>query len=177
MRIECREKGTEAFYRETVCISSMFRALIQDPERPLKDIFRQLITYMITGAALLIMLAVIGAVSGWSALMILAVVVVVLMTAASAFFYITVKRTVRIFLAGQKPSVLTLNRQGVKLERNGGQTMQADWDMIAFVRVFEECICFMGKHQKGFMISVNRKYEDQVMRFFSENEGLARVIR
>ena len=53
LKIEIREKGSEAFYREVVNFQAQYRFTLRKLERKLKDYFKQFRTLLILGSVFL----------------------------------------------------------------------------------------------------------------------------
>ena len=56
MKIEISEKGSEAFYREVVNITSQYRFILKNHHHKLKDYFKQFRILLILGAAAMVIL-------------------------------------------------------------------------------------------------------------------------
>ena len=74
------------------------------------------------------------------------------------------------------PSVLTLDDDGVELRTEGVRTVRMAWSHIAFMRVFERAMCFLSSDANGFIISVDRVHEDEILSYLQE-KGCCRIIQ
>ena len=75
LRIEVKEKGTRAFYKEVVSVTYQYLRLMKKPERKLRDSFKELTVYIAICAVFLALLAVMGFAWGFDGLTIIAMAV------------------------------------------------------------------------------------------------------
>jgi hypothetical protein len=177
MRIEIREKGSEAFYRETVNVVSQYRALLAKPERKLRDNFRILLVDTVVCAVLLALLAAMAAAWGADGLTYAAVAVMAITGIFCVVFLVNMKRMLRNMMESGGRSVVTLDESGVELEKEGAQTVRLAWNGVAFVRVFRESVCFFARDGMGFVISVDRRYERELLDWLAAAGTGVRLIR
>jgi|GEM_PF-1022365 len=165
MTIEINEKGSPEFYKETVNVVTQYRYLIKKPRRRLRDYFRQLLYAGLLCCALLALLAVLTAAAGPDALANAAMGVMVFCAVLCFAFLFNMKKLLRRMLADERPSVLTLDENGVELRKGSSQTVRIGWSNVAFVRVFKESVCFFSSDPSGFVISVTRRYDERIASF------------
>ena len=77
----------------------------------------------------------------------------------------------------KRSSVLTLDETGVEICKEGNQPVRLDWPDVAFIRLFEEALCFIPKTTKGSVISVSRTYGKDILDYLDENSIDVRVIK
>lgn len=68
-----------------------------------------------------------------------------------------------------RTSVLSMDERGVELDKEGEQVVRIAWNNLAFVRVFDESVCFASKEGTGLTISIDRKYEGEIRKYMEEN--------
>ncbi len=176
LRIEVKEKGTRAFYKEVVSVTYQYLRLMKKPERKLRDSFKELTAYMVICAVLLALLAVMGFAWGFDGLTIIAMAVMLAGLIIGAILYSNLNDMVKKFLADPNPSILTLDEAGIELNKEGAQLIRLAWDNVAFVRVFQESVCFFAKGVRGLVIGVNRSREQEVLEYLSSNKINVRII-
>lgn len=177
MRIEIREKGSEAFYREAVSVTAQYRYLIKDHHYRLKDYFksgRRLL--ILDGAALALMLFFV--VRGKANhLVMLATGLLIAALAIGLAFYFRLESMYRALLADTRPGALILDEQGVELTRGESQRIRMGWENVAFVRCFQESLVFFPGGAAGIVITANRRYEQEILDWLRENRPETEVVR
>ena len=83
---------------------------------------------------------------------------------------------VKRLLADERTSVLTLDESGVELTKDGGNTVRLAWDNVAFVRSFDESVCFLAKDTAGFVIGVNGSHRQEILDYLKTEETPVKVI-
>jgi hypothetical protein len=76
----------------------------------------------------------------------------------------------------QKPRVLVMDEKGVELSGAGTVSVSIPWPSVAFVRTFSHSVCFIPASVGGVIISVDKKYRDQIMSWIRENGINVRLI-
>lgn len=177
MRIEIDHKGSEAFYKEIVNVVAQYKNLIRKPERRYTNYIKILGIEIIVAALFAgIQLGFILADGPKSTdLAVLAFLVIVVVMGSSYYFNLT--KMYKNMMAEEIPSVLTLDEEGVELEKVGSQTYRMNWNTIAFVRVFEESVCFISGKTAGLVIGIERAYEDQILDYLTDHCQGVKVIR
>ena len=176
MRIEIKEKGTPAFYKEIVCALAQYMLIIKKPERKLKDSFKMLKTYVGLCDVFLVLASAMGIFYGMDALTILSIVVLL---AAIILSMMQLNRLNQLYRSLQEDthlSILTLDEEGVELNKEASQLVRLAWDNVAFLRVFDESLCFFGKDARGMVIAVNRNHEKQILDYISDNGIDVKII-
>jgi len=176
MRISINEKGSEAFYREVVNAAVQYRALMKQPDRKLKDYFKGLKVYGAICGVLFVLCALMGIFWGFDALIIAALVISFLALFASVRYYMSMKKMLDAYLADERTSVLVLDEAGIELDKEDGQVLRMAWGNVAFVRTFEESVCFISDQPIGFMISCLRKYQPEIYAYLKENQIELKII-
>ena len=151
MTIEINTKGTESFYREVVSVIAQYQNLLKEPSKKYKDVFKTYRNMGLCLAALFVLMLIIGITSGFSALTIVALVVL------------------KNYLAEGGDSVLTLDENGVEIGKENSQTVRLAWDNVAFVRKFEEAICFFSKEVTRIVIAVPAEHEQEIYDYMDDN--------
>ena len=177
MKIEITERGSEAFYTETVNVMSQFRALLKTPDRKLRDNFRMMRPYLILCAVLLVLILLANIFWGFDALGIAAMIMLAAVLLVYGASLMNMNKMRKGLESEFKPSTLTLDESGAELERPGVQTVKLGWSSIAFVRAFSECVCIVPASTSGIMISVDAKYASEIFSWLGENQPQVRTIR
>ena len=176
MRIEIKEKGTPAFYKEIVCALAQYMLIMKKPERKLRDSFKMLKTYIDVCGAFLVLVTALGIFYGMDALTILSIVVLL---AAIILSMMQLNRLDQLYRSLQEDthlSILTLDEEGVELNKEASQLVRMAWGNVAFLRVFDESLCFFGKDARGMIIAVNRNHEKQILDYISDNGIDVKII-
>lgn len=173
MQIEIREPGSEAFYRETTNVLCQYRALRAKPDGKLHDKFRELRNMLIAFAVALLALVALVVSSGWTTWRVVAAVLLAVDALFFAFYLRGLYKTLNALKDDRRTSVLTLDDAGVELNKENAQVVRASWENIAFARVFQESVCFFLKDGTGFVLSVSRKYEGELLPYLRGRDDLA----
>ncbi len=88
-----------------------------------------------------------------------------------------VQKLLKALMEAPPDSVLTLDGNGVELDKRGSQVVRLAWNNVLFVRVFQESVCFAAKDSTGFVISIDRKYESEILAWIESNKTGITVIR
>lgn len=177
MTIEVKEKGTRQFYKEVVNIMTQYRQLLYRPEDKLKDNFTRYI-FLTAAMVLLFAMNVYGGITGsFNATKILVAVFSAVAAAATLMVLFRMMKTVNGFLADDRPSVVTLDENGVGIEKTGSQAVRLAWDNVAFVRTFAESTTFFSKDLSGIVLSVMNTYRKEIQDYIKDNGIDVKVIR
>ena len=177
MTIEVKEKGTKQFYKEVVNIMTQYRQLLYRPQDKLKDNFTRYI-FLTAAMVLLFAMNVYGGITGsFNATKILVAVFSAVAAAATLMVLFRMMKTVNGFLADDRPSVVTLDENGVEIEKTGSQAVRLAWDNVAFVRTFAESTTFFSKDLSGIVLSVMNTYRKEIQDYIKDNGIDVKVIR
>ncbi len=177
MKIEVKEKGSLEFYREVVCATAQYARLIKKPEAKLVDSFKAIKTYVVLCAVMFVLLLVMGIAWGMDLLTIVAIVMIGLALALSILQLTRLNKVVESMLNGPHDSIFTVDEEGVELEKVGSQLVRMSWNNVAFVRSFDESLCFFSKDVRGFVLALTKKYEQQVLDYIKEEGFAVRIIK
>ena len=56
-----------------------------------------------------------------------------------------------------------------EIEKTGAQAVRLAWDNVAFVRKFEEAICFFSKEVTRIVIAVPAEHEQEIYDYMDDN--------
>ena len=169
MTIEINEQGSEAFYRETVNAAAQYRYLLKNRDYKLKDYFKQFRTLIIVSLAVLAVNVVLMILWGAEAYQI-AVAAVLLFAALMCVVYLaSLNKALKNMMAGSHASVLTLDDDGVEVKVRDTQTVRIAKNNLAGIRTFTESLCFIPAAGAGMIISVEKKYADEILAWVREN--------
>ncbi len=176
MKVEINEKGSEAFYREVVNITSQYRFILKNHHYKLKDYFKQFRILLILGAAafvILILMAVFWDVNPFDYAIIAALGIEMVLCAGYLY---ALNKMLKAMLADTRTSVLTLDDTGVELNKGGSQIVKLGWDNIAVVRVYQESLTFIPGDHTGIVISAAKKYASEILAWLREKQPLVEVV-
>ena len=177
MTIEIKEKGTRAFYKEVVNVVSQYRQLLYKPEDKLKDNFKKNI-FMIAAMGLIFLMFLYGGIKGsFSTMMILAMAFAAMAAVATALVQSRMNKMVDGYLADDRPSLVTIDENGIELEKTGSQAVRLAWDNVAFVRVFAESTSFFSKDLSGIVLSVTNEHKKELLDYIKDNNIAVKVIK
>ena len=177
MTIEVKEKGSRQFYKEVVNIVTQYRQLLYRPEDKLIDNFTRYILLTIAMALICAMSIYGGINSSFNAMKILTAVFAGVAAAATAVILVRMNKTVDDYLADDRPSGVTLDENGVEIEKTGAQAVRLAWDNVAFVRTFVESTSFFSKDLSGIVLSVDNNYRKEIMDYIKSNNIDVKVVR
>jgi hypothetical protein len=86
-------------------------------------------------------------------------------------------KAVKEYMNDDRPSVVTLDDNGVEIEKKDSQAIRLAWDNVAFVRVFNESTCFFSKDLNGIVLAVNNKYKNELLDYIKDNNIQVLVVR
>ena len=76
-----------------------------------------------------------------------------------------------------RPSVVTLDDNGVEIEKTGSQAIRLAWDNVAFVRTFRESVCFFSKDNSRIVLAVKKEYESEINKYLDDNSvDIIRIV-
>jgi hypothetical protein len=176
MRIDVTEKGSRQFYEEIVNAVCQYKALIRKPDRKLKNMFKEFQIYSIIS---IVMLAIMGAMAlawGLDAFGYVAMGLLAVAALGSICYLFVLKNTVKKYLEDDRKSVITLDDNGVEINKQDSQIVRISWDNVAFVRIFDESVCFFSKDITGFIISVIRTHEEEILEYLRDYKPDVKLI-
>lgn len=177
MTIEVKEKGSRQFYKEFVNILTQYRQLLYRPEDKLKDNFTRYI-FLTIAMVLICLMSLYGGITGsFTVTKILTAVFAGVAAAATAVNIFRMKKMVDGYLADDRPSIVTLDENGVEIEKTGSQAVRLAWDNVAFVRSFVESTSFFSKDLSGIVLSVTNDYRKEIMEYIKSNNIDVKVVR
>ncbi|MBQ6438918.1 MAG: hypothetical protein IJJ06_02110 [Mogibacterium sp.] len=177
MTIEIKEKGTRQFYKEVVNVLTQYRQLLYRPEDKLKDNFTRYI-FLTAAMVLICLMSIYGGITGsFNAMKILTAVFAGVASVATIAILLRMKKMVDGYLEDDRPSVVTLDENGVEIEKTGAQAVRLAWDNVAFVRSFVESTCFFSKDLSGIVLSVTNDYRKEIMEYIKSNNIDVKVVR
>ena len=168
MRIEMQGQGSESFYKEVVSIAAQHKSLLNRPTAPLPDIFTQLKRYIAICAVLTVFLGIITVMYGADTIGIIALVLNAALIVFCVYRLISLNRFLNEVKSDQRKTALVLDLGGAAVEKDGAESIRINWKDVAFVRKFKESIGIIASGEKG-IITVNRRYEKEIMEFLREN--------
>ena len=117
-----------------------------------------------------------GTLWGMDSFMIVALALLLIASLLAGASLLRLTKLVKAMMAGKHRSVLTLDESGVELNVAETQTVKIAKQNLAVVRIFKECLCFIPAKGAGVVISVDKKYAEQILSWIRENWPDAEVI-
>lgn len=177
MTIEIKEKGTKEFYKEVVNVTSQYRQLLKKPEAKLNDNFKSYTIMMVAMAILFATQLVNGISGGFNALIGAALAATFIAFIVLFIIRRNMKKMVDAYLNDDRASTVTLDENGVELNKGGTQIMRVGWGEVALVRSFKESTCFIAKNITGLVIAVTNTYKDDIMKYLENNDVDVRLLK
>ncbi len=106
-----------------------------------------------------------------------AVLAALIVTLLMSVVYLTsLNRAKKGLMESGGNSVLTLDENGIELNKSDAQIVRLAWSKVAVLRIFSESLCFLSSDQNGLVIAVDRKYKDQILDWLKENPTGIQII-
>lgn len=176
MTIEIKEKGSDRFYREVINVISQYRYLLKKPRRKIKNYFKEYTVLLIICAMILLLdvisICLFDAGTGEKIALVTMIFLIVLLGA----YVFRLNKLKKTMLADPRTSTLTLNDDGVTLNKENTQELRIGWDGILFVRVLKEGVFFIASEQTGAVISVTRRYENEILSWLKHERPDLEII-
>lgn len=176
MVIEIKEKGTKEFYEEVVSFNHQYGALMKKPEATFTSSFKSFQVQFLSMMVLFICMTLLGKSDGFKPMIVCAMTVAAITALISALFYYAMKKRVKMILEDERESTITLDDNGVEINKGNSQVIRIAWDNVAFVRTFKESTSFFAKDASGIVISVTNMYKDQIMEYLNANNTGIQII-
>jgi ABC-type transport system involved in cytochrome bd biosynthesis fused ATPase/permease subunit len=177
MTIEVKEKGSRQSYKEAVNVLTQYQQLLYRPTDKLKDSFTRYTLLSLAMTAMFVMSIIGGINGGFNGMKITTAVFAAFAAVATIFILIRMKKMVDGYAKDDRLSVVTLDDNGVEIEKTGSQAIRLAWDNVAFVRSFGENTCFFSKDQNGVVLFVNNKYRKEIMDYIKSNNIDVNVVK
>ena len=176
MTIEIKERGSRSFYKEFVNVMTQYRQLLYRPQDKLKDNFKRY-AFLTIAMVLICLMSLYGGITGsFTATKILTTVFAGVAAVATAVILVRMNKMVDGYLADDRPAVVTIDDNGVEIEKTGSQAVRLAWDNVVFVRSFVESTCFFSKDLSGIVLSVNNDYKKEIMDYIKSNENIKVMV-
>ena len=175
MRIEMQGQGSESFYKEVVSIAAQYKNLLNRPQAPLPDSFTQMKLCIAICAALTVFLGNLAVGYGIDMIGIIALVLNAGIIVYCAYRLIGMYRFLNEIRSDKRKTALVLDMSGAAVEKDGTETVRIRWKDVAFVRRFKETIGIFAVGGTG-IITANRRYEEEILKFLRENEPEVRIL-
>lgn len=176
MQILIDHNGSDAFYTDAVNMMAQYRSLLKKPARKVENMLQ---TYKLLGIAAAVMFAIMAAMTiAWGSdtlMKVLMALLAVLFVFDIAYYFALIKLKKRM-MEDKRTSILTLDENGVELNKEDEQVVRIAWDNLAFVRIYGECIGFVSKDVSGLIVFVERRYEGQVIPYVRETAPGVTII-
>ena len=174
MQFEINEKGSEKAYKEFVNIIYQFRQLIKNPHKKISNLFAR--CYFFIGAFLILIVMnsiflFIGSLDSIGFALIMLLVIGELIYIKSLTNMNKMYNTIR---NDKRTAIVTVDEKGVEINKEGS-VIRTSWDKIAYIRKFQEILCFITTNEGEGLISLDKKYMDEIKRYV-EQQGIDVVV-
>lgn len=172
MKLEINELPTENFYDELLYIQGNYRQFFKKPTKKVKGL-----TKMIKNSFLILLfsLFLIFCISIGSVLytnqeidgnfLFNLVSIILACLIFSLFLYILVKHTIKQNIKNYVNSTVNIDQEGIEiLYHNDGHSIKMNWEEIQYILVNDHTICALPKSITAFMIIIDRKLQDPIIR-------------
>ncbi len=199
MRIEATQRGSRKYYEEVVCATVQYSKLIKNPGSKLGDVFKRNKVYLVLCAIFLAVIVAMAIAWGIDALTVLAIVVMLACIVLAAIMLHRMNGMVESLMADSALPVFIFDKEGIEFKKEGSQPtgnlqstgdvqqsgsqpsngsalIRVPWDGVAFVRIFDESICFFAQGARGLVLALNRSYSQQILDYLRENAISVNVI-
>jgi uncharacterized membrane protein len=176
MVIEIKEKGSKEFYEEVVSFNHQYGALMKKPEAKFMSSFKSFKIQFLSTVFLFACITLVGRSDGFSPMAVCAMTASAMTAFIIAVSYYAMKKRVKMFLEDERTSTITLDDEGIEINKEDIQIIRLGWDNVAFVRTFKESTSFFAKDASGIVISVTNKYKDQIMEYLNKNNIGVQII-
>lgn len=168
--------GTREYYKEMINVSLQRRKLLKNPSRKIINLPTRYIATIAVGVFFIALLSALGAPWGFDALFIIGITIWGISILCYTAALITVRKALRKAMAAFKPSVFTMDEQGVEVAQENTSTVRTFWENIAFIRVFSHGVCFAAKQPSGYMIFVPIEYASDITAYLAETHPEVQLI-
>ncbi len=176
MQILIDHKGSEAFYTDAVNMLAQYRSLLKNPGRKVENMLQTYKLLGIAAAVMFVLMTVMTIVWGSDTLMKVLMALLAVLIVFDIAYYSALKKLKKRMMDDTRTSILTLDENGVELNKEDSQVVRIGWDNLAFVRVYGECIGFVSKDVSGLIIFVERQHEGKVIPYVRENAPGVTII-
>ncbi|SCW26415.1 hypothetical protein SAMN02910456_00068 [Ruminococcaceae bacterium YRB3002] len=168
MRIEYNVQEPKSYYKEIISVAMSSKKLFKNPEYKVPKCFPQYIALTAAGAVVMAALFLLGIFRGFDVLIIIGIVVGALDVAVGLMLISIMFRTLKKLMSIDK-TALIMDENGVAAE-NTGFAGSLKWEQVAFVREFDECICFFPKTMEDkIMVFAHKKSRNEIVGFLDDN--------
>ena len=176
MVIEIKEKGTKEFYEEVVSFNHQYGSFMKNPRAKFMSSFKSFKIQFLSTVFLFACMTLVGRSDGFSPMAVCAMTASAMTAFIIAVSYYAMKKRVKMFLEDERTSIITLDDNGVEINKGNSQVIRIAWENVVFVRSFKETTSFFAKDASGIVISVTNKYKDQIMEYFNKNNIGVQII-
>ena len=176
MTIEIKDKGTKAFYEEVVSFNHQYGSFMKNPRAKFMSSFKSFKIQFLSTVFLFACMTLVGRSDGFSPMAVCAMTASAMTAFIIAVSYYAMKKRVKMFLEDERTSTITLDDEGIEINKEDAQIIRLGWDNVAFVRTFKESTSFFAKDASGIVISVANKYKDQIMEYLNANNTRVQII-
>ena len=166
--------SNEATQKEIVNIQIQGVALINNPERKLRNYFKRYKIGITIEGAILLLFLIMGIAWKFDVIVIIGIIVVGTYIALILKWYASVKKILRDRANDEHAKTITLDESGISVDKDGAAAISLLWDNISFVRSFEHTICFFSKDR--IILPINKAYKKKIQENLRENKIKIKAI-
>ena len=176
MRLEIKEKGSDAFYREVVNIVMQYRRILKNHAYKIKDCFKYYRILLAVCAVALVLLILSAVFLGPKTVDIVLIVLVLFEIILCAVYLRNLNRYYKTIKEDPRTSVVTFDENGVELNKSDAQVLRIAWSSVAVVRSLPESVEIISGEMMGAVIAINKDYREQILAWLKENQPQVEVI-
>ena len=170
LTIETKLQGSRSQVEEITNIFVQYRSLLRNPECKLRNFFRFCPIAMALSLVIAAVLSVLMA-TGLTTNLVLDGITIFIMV-LFFFFCFVMFRTIRKFrddlMKHEGTVTIVIDEEGIDYDDHAGKKLKVGWNTIAFLREFNECICFLPKEATGNGIFLDRCEFNKVIQYMDE---------
>ena len=176
MRIEIKEKGSDAFYKEVVNVVMQYRRILKNHAYKIKDCFKYYRVLLAVCAVALVLLILSAVFLGPDTVGIVLIVLALLEIILCAVYLRNLNRYYKTIREDRRTSVVTFDENGVELNKSDDQVLRIGWNSVAVVRSLPESVDIISGDMMGAVIAVNKDYREQILNWLKENQPQVEVV-
>lgn len=173
--IKEERSNSEAVSKEILNIRVQGVALVNHPERKLRDYLKRNKIGIIIGGVLLLYALAVGMVWGFDTIVIIGIIIAMADIVVYWKCLASLKKILRDHIESGHTRTITLDESGICVDKEGAVSISLSWDKVLFVRVFEHTICFFSK-DPIVILPINKKHQKEIQDNLRENKIKIRAI-
>ena len=176
MTIEFDRKEDEKFYEEVVNIMLQYQRILKNHHYKLMNLFRDIKTLMIFCVVFLAIYVVRMFFRGPDIAGAIVVVGMGLILLYCMKYFQTINPSKKNLMSSNNTTKLTLDENGIELNKTDSLSFKADWDHIALVRIEKLNLAFLTSAELNAVIAIPKEYGNQIVQWMQENQPQIEIV-